>query len=202
LNTWYVGEVSRVGGPGPQAFLVEMCTPHAALRPHFHSVEQFQVFVGGEGTLGKDPIRPVLAFYTDAYTSYGPITAGADGLSFFTFRRRQDAGAHYMPESRGELAPSPRRRIVATDRDADRDGPVGIAFTHAGAGEPVPALCGAPPAERYALVLDGSLVADGVDAPQWSILYWDGPAAPVAVRAGGAGASVGIFTFDSTAPAP
>jgi hypothetical protein len=202
-----MGQVSTVGGAGPQAFLVEMATPNARLRPHFHSVEQFQIFVGGTGSLGRDPIEPVLAFYTDPYTSYGPITAGQDGLSFFTFRRENDAGAHYMPESRRELAPSPKRRIAMPLADQGADGPdparaagIGIELVRSPARTTVGRLGERPAAERFALVLDGSVIVGDIEAPKWSVLYWEALDNPIEVRSGDTGATVGVFTFDETRP--
>src|SRR5690606_27722696 len=41
----------------PQAFLVEN-TPHRVLRTHYHDVDQFQVIVQGDGTLGRHAVRP------------------------------------------------------------------------------------------------------------------------------------------------
>lgn len=205
LNTWYLGAVSTVGGPGPQAFLVEMLTPQARLRPHYHSAEQFQVFVGGDGRLGNDPIEPPLAFYTDAYTSYGPITAGVDGLRFFTFRREHDSGASYMPESRGGRGPSPRRRLavrlgdVAAQESARTSG-VGIELVRIGPDEPATILSGTPVAERFALVLAGDLVVADTAAAQWSVLHDRPGGDPVEVRAAGTGATVGVFTFDPVYP--
>ena len=87
---------------GPQAFLVEQ-QPNITLRPHFHRVDQFQVVVAGGGKLGKEDLHPIDIHYSDAFTPYGPILAGAQGISFFTLRLVSDLGAQYMPESRAKL---------------------------------------------------------------------------------------------------
>jgi hypothetical protein len=90
---------SRSGSP--QVFLVEM-PPRRVIYPHFHGVPQFQLVVDGSGKLGRHGIDGRVLHYTDAWTSYGPIEAGASGLSFFTIRCRPDVGAHYMPGQRDE----------------------------------------------------------------------------------------------------
>jgi rubredoxin len=87
----------------PQAFLVEN-TPHRVLRSHFHEVDQFQVIVSGDGTMGKHPVRPYTVHFARAHTPYGPITAGDNGLAWLTIRARRDTdGAQFLPEKRDQL---------------------------------------------------------------------------------------------------
>jgi hypothetical protein len=56
------------------------------IKPHFHSVDQYQVVVRGVARSGKHPMCSGDFHYADAYTSYGPIVAGEGGLAFFTLR--------------------------------------------------------------------------------------------------------------------
>lgn len=99
----------------PQAFLIEM-TPLEVIQPHFHEVEQFQVFLEGEGKLGRtnDGIHPIVVHYTDAYTGYGPINASVHGLSYFALRPRKDPGAIYLHKEgyRERLRPSLKRHFT------------------------------------------------------------------------------------------
>jgi hypothetical protein len=83
----------------PMAFLVEQDAGETA-NAHFHQADQFQVVVGGEGTLGTHAVRPVTVHFAGAFTAYGPIRAGAAGLTYFTLRNGFDPGARYM--MRGE----------------------------------------------------------------------------------------------------
>src|SRR5262249_20844030 len=109
------------GGPrsmerGPQVFLVH-CFPGYLIKPHFHRVDQYQVFVRGRARIGKHEVRPVYLHYTDAYTPYGPITFDdSEPASMFTIRGRPDPGANYMPESRDQLKGRAGRTIVAQTR--------------------------------------------------------------------------------------
>jgi hypothetical protein len=104
-------------GPGevrlPQAFLVEQ-EPGAVVHPHFHHVDQFQVVVGGGGTIGKHAVAPVSAHFAGAHTGYGPIVPGPDGLQYFSLRASADStGAQYLPAARGRMRPGPRRNVFA-----------------------------------------------------------------------------------------
>jgi hypothetical protein len=83
----------------PQAVLVQL-EPAGAIRPHFHPVQQFQIAVGGDGRIGREPWRPGDVHYSDPYTAYGPISGSETGLQFITLRKEYDFGAYYMPESR------------------------------------------------------------------------------------------------------
>src|SRR5580692_4023628 len=60
--------------PGPQSFLADTASKTVAVRPHFHVVDQFQVFWVG-AKVGNRPLKPLHVHYHDAYTIYGPITA-------------------------------------------------------------------------------------------------------------------------------
>jgi hypothetical protein len=98
----------------PQGFLVEQ-PPHSVTPPHFHEVNQFQVFVGGGGKIGKHDATPVSVHYANGHTPYGPIAAGDDGVQYFTLRAAWDPGAKYMPENRDKLKPGPRRFRLVPD---------------------------------------------------------------------------------------
>lgn len=81
-------------GPGlsPTVFLVEQ-PANSTLKTHFHRQNEFQVVVDGSGTLGPHSLRPYTVHYAGAYSGYGPIVAGPDGLSYFTIRATFDVGA-------------------------------------------------------------------------------------------------------------
>jgi hypothetical protein len=84
------------------------------LRPHFHWADQFQLFVTGSGTFGKKSLEPLSLHYADAYTPYGPINSGAQGLGYFTLRNGWDPGISFMPESREALHAAKRTPRAAT----------------------------------------------------------------------------------------
>ncbi|MFC7495787.1 MULTISPECIES: hypothetical protein [unclassified Nocardioides] len=178
------GERDRAGGPdGRQAYLVHQQAPE--LRAHFHEVDQFQVVLDGEGTLGRDRAVRGVVHYTDAFTSYGPIrTDPAVGLAYFTLRRRADVGIHYMPDER-EL----RRRMAAVagehftielDSDALQEGRLHeVAGTRRGArayGVRLSAgtrLAPTGAGDGYLVVLAGALSLDGAELPAGSLVGFD-----------------------------
>ena len=85
--------------PGPNAYLIKQ-SPNSLIRPHFHHASQFQVIVGGSGTIGRHSVRPLTVHHAGQHTGYGPLVAGAEGLWYFTLRAVTESGAWFMPESR------------------------------------------------------------------------------------------------------
>jgi hypothetical protein len=92
----------------PMAFLVEQ-PAGSVVEAHFHEANQFQVVAAGSGTLGKHALRPIAVHYSNAYSSYGPIAAGEQGLHYLTLRNGYDRGARYLPAARAELRQARRR---------------------------------------------------------------------------------------------
>jgi len=116
------GAGPEVGALFPVAFHLEFA-PDVKSGAHFHVANQFQVFVGGRGTMGKDALNPVSVHFAAAYSPYGPLAAVGAGFKYFTLRNGVDPGGiHYMPQSRAELAAAKRRPRVAS---ADAVGAIG-----------------------------------------------------------------------------
>lgn len=69
----------------PTVFLVEQ-PANTTLKTHFHGENQFQVFVRGSGSIGRETISPMTVHYAGAYTGYGPLLSGPEGLFYFTIR--------------------------------------------------------------------------------------------------------------------
>jgi uncharacterized protein YjbI with pentapeptide repeats len=111
-RTIWVSQVFPAAGAPPDtptASFVEQL-PHTVIPSHFHAVNQFQVVVEGQGTLGKHAVYPWTVHYTNGFTGYGPLCAGAAGLAFFTFRNRADVGgARYFPAGQAFMQPAPKR---------------------------------------------------------------------------------------------
>ena len=94
----------------PNVFLVDL-PPASVLDVHFHRENQFQVFVNGTGSIGPRRVAPVTVHYAGAYTGYGPLVAGPEGVSYFTIRPVYDTGAFYMPGARGDMVRGPKRSL-------------------------------------------------------------------------------------------
>ena len=95
----YFGRIHQVL-PGPQAYLVEHLDAGSRIYPHFHDIDQFQVFMGGEGSIGKHEACAVTVHYADGFSPYGPIVAKDAGLAYFTLRLAAATGGWRMPGNR------------------------------------------------------------------------------------------------------
>lgn len=193
-RTDYLGSRSTgAGGASPQAFLIEMQANETIL-PHFHEVDQFQVFVAGSGALGRHAVPACAVHYTDHHTGYGPIDAGPHGYSYFTLRAVTDPGAKYLhrPGYREALQPSAKRHgtaggitcstapvlaaLEAPVTEAllpDLDGGDGLgAWLHRlGAHQPLPVRDPAGSGGQFWLVMNGSLLWQGTVYGPWSLLF-------------------------------
>ncbi len=107
--TEYLIESEAGARPAPQAFLVHQ-QPGWVLPVHFHLEEQFQVVVGGHGSLGKHAVAPITVHYTSRESGYGPLVAGELGLDYLSLRAVTDPGAWYLPASREKMRLGLRKR--------------------------------------------------------------------------------------------
>jgi hypothetical protein len=216
-HTLYIGTSRYNMAPGapdpdtdalfPMAFLVEQ-DPGSTANAHYHQQDQFQLIVGGRGTMGIHEAQPVTVHFSGAYTAYGPIKADpADGVHYFTLRNGFDPGARFMSmaENRATLRTVPGRRhresVVGplTDETGaiirpEPDG-MGAWRYRAAAGE---RLIGPDPAwgrGQYWVVVDGSMTVDGQAVDRLSCIFvWpDDP--PFNAHAGEDGVDVVVMQF-------
>ncbi|MPZ43161.1 MAG: hypothetical protein GEV05_07155 [Betaproteobacteria bacterium] len=114
-ETWRSDFTERCVGT-PQLLLVEQQIPASAILPHYHCIDQFQIFMDGSGKLGNHPIEPIAIHYTNAHTGYGPIVAGEAGMSYYVVRPSFDIeGSQYIhvPAARARLRPGGKRYLLA-----------------------------------------------------------------------------------------
>ena len=220
-RTDFLGKPGDGGGikNEPQAFLIEMHADETIL-PHFHEVDQFQVFVSGAGSLGrnKEAAQPLSIHYADHHTGYGPINAGPQGYSYFTLRAKSDPGAHYLhkPGYREALKPSRKRHGVAAGvalstepvlmdlkevkverllQDLDGSDGLGASLIRMGPDSshtgPDPRATGG----QYCLVLNGSLELDEGIYSAWSTVFVSGDEGPLALKAGAKGLEALLLQF-------
>jgi hypothetical protein len=193
----------------PQAFLVEY-RPGRILAPHFHDVDEFQLFLAGSGSMGRHVVEPVTLHFARAFTAYGPITAGDGGLSFLTLRARRDAlGPQKLPERRAELERQRERRPWQAHQQLPPrsggqamtplslfDGPNGLSAVVLDVGADA-ALCAPASAAggQFLVAIEGSLVEEGSEREAPAVGFVPCSDAPQALRAGGAGARVLCLNF-------
>jgi hypothetical protein len=195
-HTLYLGTTRYNMAPGtpdpapdalfPMAFLVEQ-DPGSTANAHYHRQDQFQLVVGGHGTMGLHEIRPLTVHFAGAHTAYGPIRASQDeGVWYFTLRNGFDPGARFMtmPENRVALRTIPGRRHresvagpletatapIETLLGPDPDGMAAWRY-HLAPGQ---AATGPDPANgrgQYWVVVNGSLTHDGEALPKLSCAF-------------------------------
>src|SRR5262245_31089507 len=216
-QTIWVSRVFPASGATPEmpmASFVEQLA-HTTIPTHFHAVNQFQVVVEGQGTLGKSAVHPWTVHYTNGFTGYGPLCAAAAGMAFFTLRNRWDAGgARYFPAGQSFMQPAPKRHhlveplvlssvaalhsrqqvtcepILAQEEDGLaawvlRLGP--SMRTHA----PDPSQGGG----QYLLVAGGTLLHDGSVWPRLSCLYVYADTDPFMLQSGAEGLEILLLQF-------
>jgi hypothetical protein len=211
----YFGQ-ANFAGPGPQIY-VNNIDPGVELAAHFHKVDQFQVFWGTPGSrFRRHPISPLLVHYTDAYSTYGPFSAGPDhSLAYATIRAESTNFGGVMPGSRDELLYRGRRNVsvdvpagseadlpnteisrIDTVIDEDEDGLQAFLLT---LGPGAQHESGAPPSSsgRAYCVLAGALELGGqVFGPQ--SIGWSETGGPSLCLSGGpTGAGVLVMDFPS-----
>ncbi len=201
----------------PQALLIEM-NANETIVPHFHAVDQFQVFVAGSGTLGRADAAPITVQYVDHHTAYGPIVAGGHGLSYFALRRQIDSGPVYIdkPGYRDLLKPTPKRNrytspmglstepvlsnrseVVFEPLFDEKDGADGFAAFMLRMGPNMTTKGLDPKVARglHYLVVNGSFELNGANYGPWSTIFVDPTEAAHELRSAAKGVEVVVMQF-------
>jgi len=202
----------------PQALMTQMCADEIIL-PHFHGNAQFQIFPSGAGTMGKTPVQPLMLQYKDHHTAYGPLVAGAHGLTFIALRNRiGDSAPVYLskPGYKEKLRPSKRRNwmsaslglstrpvlqhrkeaaweaVYAPDKIADE---MSAHLVRLGAGM----TSAGPDPQRgggyYLFVANGSMELAGESLPAWSMVFVEPTEDAFEIRAGRNGLEALVMQF-------
>jgi len=101
----------------PQSYLIKQL-PKVVNPLHFHEQNQFQVFIEGQGSFGKHLIEPYVVHYAGAYTGYGPIVAGEEGLHYLTLRSSRDPGAKFLPAQMDLFKKGPKHHYTSPSMKA------------------------------------------------------------------------------------
>lgn len=94
----------------PTVFLVEQ-PPESSLRTHFHQENQFQLFVRGSGVIGPHQLQALTVHYAGAYSGYGPLLAGEEGIAYFTLRTVFETGSMTMAQHGDRMKRGPKRQL-------------------------------------------------------------------------------------------
>jgi mannose-6-phosphate isomerase-like protein (cupin superfamily) len=209
--------VSRIFGvPGstrgsPQAFMLEP-DAEVVIDPHFHLVDQFQLFLRGGGEVGRRSFQAPFLHFTDAYTTYGPITFSDSEAApaFLTLRVDPDDRQRYMPGAREEKRQRSGRNLVLLNGPSQLDGVaergrwstvraepdgLGVFAIDVEAGGTADSPC--PPGARgqYWVVLEGSMTAQEASLPSGSCAFVGPDDEPPRVSAGPEGLRLLVLQF-------
>lgn len=209
--TFYKSEWMECGADpalSPTVFLVEQ-PPNTELVSHFHRQNQFQLFVDGAGSIGREALGAITVHYAGAYTGYGPLMSGPQGIQYFTIRAVCEAGFTPISEAKEKMRRGPKRHanskpvppLTAAARAAlahteqhsliepGEDG-MGAQLTRLPPGaalHPLPA----PGCEgQFLFVTAGTLLHDGVSLGPWEHLFLLAGDTPPALTAGPGGAEI------------
>jgi hypothetical protein len=194
----------------PQCYLVEQSA--GSVNPtHFHIQNQFQLFTRGSGTIGRNPkpLGPYVVHYAGAYTGYGPIVAGPDGVDYITMRAFRDPGAKFVPQQREALKLGPKRHwasapVAPADTDAlarlgapefidicapEPDG-LAVVQLRMPAGSQTSVELAPSAAAMFIVVLQGQIVENGQPLGHLENLFVSRESAPYRLTAGEAPAEV------------
>ena len=200
------------GSPSPQAFLVEQGANEVVL-PHFHEQNQFQVVVHGGGSVGRSAVAPITVHYAGAYTGYGPVSSGDEGLWYLTLRPMMDNGPLYVHESRDKMKPGPKKHYQSAalgttpESDLAKLAQPEAQTINADPQGPTVEMLRVPPRQRHAMagpirgggqflfVTSGSFLSNGVEYPKWSCLWSANDDPAIEVVAGASGVEVLMLGF-------
>ncbi len=208
-----VEQVAAGAAGQPMAYLVEQ-SPDQTVDAHYHEVEQFQLFVGGNGHIGTHLLDGLTVHYAGAYSPYGPIVSGPQGVQYVTLRRDWDRGAQWMPGAAPALRAMPNRKHITFTSQPQAPCADLTALTGASETPLLPTAEGGPQAWRvcagpgvevrgdprgsggqFWYVLAGSVQRDGASWGAGDCFYLTSDEAPWKCRAGGQGAELVRLAF-------
>ncbi|WP_378944337.1 hypothetical protein [Mesorhizobium sp. ANAO-SY3R2] len=219
-QSWKVnlfGKNSDIATPELQAFRIDL-NAHQKLDSHFHIVDQFQVFIAGGGSIGRDQVHLVTVHYADHHTGYGPLIASAQGLSYLTLRSKTDAGLVYLttPNVREKLKPTKRRHRVSEPvtlsidpvlrnrsevsvetviEEQPGDDGMNVKVIRLGPSMTTQAPDPSEAGGQYLIVLNGSLLLDGQTYTPYSLVFVRPTDEAPMLSAGEGGAEIMITQF-------
>lgn len=189
----------------PTMFLVEQ-PPNTVLDTHYHGENQFQLFVKGGGSLGRDAIGPVTVHYAGAFTGYGPLKSGEDGIFYFTIRSVFETGRmigaaqmvrgpkrHFATKPLPPMQADELKSLTATESiDLIEMQPDGIAARalRIPAGAATPGLDPATGGGQFYIVVGGEMLHGDQKLGRWESVFYSSDEATPELRAGPDGLEV------------
>lgn len=204
--------------PGPQATMSEL-QAFESIKTHFHGVTMFQLFIAGSGTIGNrgQALAPLTVQFKDHHTAYGPVTAGAQGLSFVALQmytgdskpiyihNKDDAREKIRPSKRRNLTSDPAQFSIAPVLRArteaawetlleDDDG-MSAKIVRLGANRTVKGPDPKAAGGYYVFVGNGAMAHEDETLPLWSMIVVENNEDEFEIRAGGDGLEALVLQY-------
>jgi hypothetical protein len=218
---YYKGEWMETGDDpilSPTVFLIEQ-PAGSSIPTHFHRQNEFQVVVHGSGSIGQHALSPISIHYAGAYTGYGPVTAGEEGLAYFTIRPAFDnAGAITIERAKKELVRGPKRQAYARHLTpatpdemrglrqpvrehllAERHNDLSVELLRIPAGQSAIVLQAEKGCGVFHMIVSGEVECRGERLALWEFAFISPEGDETAVMAGAAGAQVVSMQMPHTA---
>lgn len=173
---------------------------------HAHPVDQWQVYLEGEGRLAKKPVRLVTVQYTDRWVPYGPIEVAEKGFSLLALWPRPNDETYEMPQQaeriRESLRGRPHRMLLAevqagtgpvseaSQRNLIEDGPIWARLWRLPPGATLTTPSAAAGGGQFFVPLAGDVAWSGRSYPARSTIWVGTADESLELTAGGEGAEV------------
>lgn len=211
------GQNSDVPAKDLQAFRIDM-SANMQLDSHFHIVDQFQLFIAGSGTIGRDNTTVITAHYADHHTGYGPLIAGEQGMSYLTLRSKTDAGLVKLstPNVREQLKPTKRRHRVSSQvvlsippvlahleqpiietvmEEKEGDDGMTVKVIRLGTDMKITAPATQGTGGYFLVVMNGSIIFNNKEYEPWSLIWVSQEDTPPVIQADENGAEIAVTVF-------
>ena len=149
------------------------------------------------GRLGHHEVAAGAVHFAGAWSAYGPLSAGPEGLRYFTLRNRWDPGARYMelPENRSARRARPRQHRESVGMIAVATDGLCVEQLVVASGEPITGIDPASGAGQFWLALSGHMISENTAVQPKSCLFVSPDEPPFAAIAGADGATLLLLQF-------
>jgi hypothetical protein len=173
---------------------------------HAHPVDQWQIYLEGDGKLAKKPVRPVTIQYTDRWVPYGPIDVSDAGFALVALWPRPNDETYEMPKDasriRESLRGKPHRMLLAevalagspgaasTEESVIEEGPIWARLWRLPPGAPLGTPSPSDGGGQFFVPLSGAVEWSGRSYPARSAIWIGAADPPIRLVAGEKGAEI------------
>ena len=182
----------------PHVYNIEM-SPGMVFARHFHRSPEFQIVIGGSGSISGEEVSIGSIHFASAYCVYGPLIAGPEGLSYLTMRLEFDdsvlySGDHDSNAVQGIVHAQKYTLSKTTEVALDVKNEARLFVVKIGKGETHNLGEGTEKSSRLVVVLNGSVSFGSRALNKWEHMFV-GADNNVELKSQGGDAQIGILQF-------